>query len=311
MGQLKDTLVSGNLRVTDDILANKINGVVVGSSPKFTDTNTWRGIQDNLTSSTNTTESLSAKQGYLLANGSARDSTKLPLAGGTLTGTLTISPTQTSSYQAGLILHDSGSGGSEALWINWTSGSYSDGVKLMGCPDSKLLKFHNGTDWNTVIHSSNYTDYVNTTNFPGLNKTGTITSVGNTNSGAVTVSSSNNTASFGSAVTVGTVGGIDLKFTMPSNPNTDTKVNQSSTTTSNWRKIILSYQDSATAEAAVATNTNVVYGAVGVEVQPSTGTLKATVLRSAGNNLYIGSASSSQCHQQYDTTNKCLKFIFD
>ena len=48
--------------------------------------NTWRGIQDNLTSSTNTTESLSAKQGYLLANGSARDSTKLPLAGGTMTG---------------------------------------------------------------------------------------------------------------------------------------------------------------------------------------------------------------------------------
>ena len=45
---------------------------------------TWRGIQDNLTSSTNTTESLSAKQGYLLANGSARDNTKLPLAGGTM-----------------------------------------------------------------------------------------------------------------------------------------------------------------------------------------------------------------------------------
>lgn len=60
----------------------------VPSNAVFTDTNTWRGIQDNLTSSTNTTESLSAKQGYLLANGSARDSTKLPLAGGTMTGTI-------------------------------------------------------------------------------------------------------------------------------------------------------------------------------------------------------------------------------
>lgn len=51
-----------------------------GSATTITlvDTNTWRGIQDNLTSSTNTTESLSAKQGYLLANGSARDSTKVP-----------------------------------------------------------------------------------------------------------------------------------------------------------------------------------------------------------------------------------------
>ena len=51
------------------------------------DTNTWRGIQDNLTS-TSTTESLSANQGRLLANGAARDSTKLPLSGGTMTGVL-------------------------------------------------------------------------------------------------------------------------------------------------------------------------------------------------------------------------------
>ena len=54
--------------------------------------------------------------------------------------------------------------------------------------------------------------------------TGTITKVGNTSSGAVTVSSSNNTASFGNAVTVGSVGGVDLKFTMPVDPNKDTKV---------------------------------------------------------------------------------------
>ena len=36
------------------------------------------------------------------------------------------------------------------------------------------------------------------------------------------VSSANNTASWGGTVTVGTVGGTDLKFTMPGNPNTDT-----------------------------------------------------------------------------------------
>ena len=35
------------------------------------------------------------------------------------------------------------------------------------------------------------------------------------------VSSPNNTATWGGAVTVGTVGGTDLKFTMPANPNTD------------------------------------------------------------------------------------------
>ena len=52
-------------------------------------TNTWRGIQDNLTSSTNTTDSLSAKQGYLLANGDARDNTKVSKDGDTITGRLT------------------------------------------------------------------------------------------------------------------------------------------------------------------------------------------------------------------------------
>lgn len=48
-------------------------------------TDTWRPVQDNLTSSS-ATDSLSANQGRLLANGSARDSTKMPIAGGTFTG---------------------------------------------------------------------------------------------------------------------------------------------------------------------------------------------------------------------------------
>lgn len=71
--------------------AAKVNGhtvsIDVPSNSKFTDT--WRGIQDNLTS-TSTAESLSANQGRLLANGSARDSTKIPLTGSTgITGNLT------------------------------------------------------------------------------------------------------------------------------------------------------------------------------------------------------------------------------
>lgn len=71
--------------------AAKVNGHTVNadvpSGAAFTDTNTWRNIQNNLTS-TSTTDSLSANQGRLLANGSARDNTKLPLSGGTLTGDL-------------------------------------------------------------------------------------------------------------------------------------------------------------------------------------------------------------------------------
>lgn len=54
------------------------------------------------------------------------------------------------------------------------------------------------------------------------------------------ISSSNNTASWGSAVTVGTVNGVDLKFTMPPNPDTNNKVTQTSTTTNAEYKVLLS-----------------------------------------------------------------------
>ena len=49
--------------------------------------NTWRPVQDNLTSSS-ATDSLAANQGRLLANGSARDNTKMPVTGGTFTGSI-------------------------------------------------------------------------------------------------------------------------------------------------------------------------------------------------------------------------------
>ena len=62
---------------------------------------------------------------------------------------------------------------------------------------------------------------------------------------------------------------------LPSNPNTDTKVSQSSTTTANYRKVLLAHNSNASAGADVVTETDVVYGAKLVEVQPSTGTLRA------------------------------------
>ena len=56
---------------------------------------------------------------------------------------------------------------------------------------------------------------------------------------------------------------------------TDTKVTQSNTTTANWRKVILSAQSDATAGTAVTEQTNQVYETPKVEVQPSTGSLRA------------------------------------
>lgn len=51
--------------------------------------------------------------------------------------------------------------------------------------------------WTTILGNNNYTDYVNTTNFPGLNKVGTVTSV--------TVTGSNGLSGTGTITTSGTI----------------------------------------------------------------------------------------------------------
>lgn len=62
------------------------------------------------------------------------------------------------------------------------------------------------------------------------------------------------------------------------NVNTDTKVTQSVTTTSNWRKVLVHYSTNTTQADVPATVTNQVYAAKGVEIQPSTGTLSVRQL---------------------------------
>ena len=99
----------------------------------WTDTNTWRPVQDNLTS-TSTTDSLSAKQGYLLANGSARDNTKLPLSGGTMTGKLNLLANQydyvTNSNSYGLGCNNSDIVGVNGIFTNDLSDSWSEGLNF-------------------------------------------------------------------------------------------------------------------------------------------------------------------------------------
>lgn len=161
MANLKDTIISGSLRVTNKIYgdltgnadsATKLGSSNIGSStqpiylvsgvptactytlsksvPSNADfTNTWRGIQDNLTSSTNTTESLSAKQGYLLANGSARDNTKLPLEGGTMTGTITAKGNvYTDSYTGTLNMNNSNIYGVNSIYTCDASDNAAEGI---------------------------------------------------------------------------------------------------------------------------------------------------------------------------------------
>lgn len=102
--------------------------------PSNPNTNTWRGIQDNLTS-TSTTESLSANQGRILNN---KFASYLPLTGGSLSGGLSIGPDE---FEPLGLRHDSkdykayiGGGGNLDLTVyaNDLSLSAEDGLYLSG-----------------------------------------------------------------------------------------------------------------------------------------------------------------------------------
>lgn len=100
------------------------------------------------------------------------------------TGQLTDQPSQ-----YGLVVNFNNSGSEvHQLWLTQASGdAYHRGGNSGGW---------SGT-WRKFLDSSNYTSYVNTTNFPGINKTGTVTSV--------TVTGSNGLSGTGTVTTLGTI----------------------------------------------------------------------------------------------------------
>ena len=116
--------------VSGSVSGSTLTITINGTSYSLTDTNTWRPVQNNL-DSTATGDSLSAYQGYLLARGSARDSTKLPLAGGDMNSGARISFSGGNGYlgnanNAGwLMVQDicSQSGAGDTYWSLRTNGT--------------------------------------------------------------------------------------------------------------------------------------------------------------------------------------------
>ena len=90
-------------------------------------------------------------------------------------------------------------------------------------------------------------------------------------------------------------------ITLPSDSNTDTKVRQSATTTSDWRKILLHYTNQSSATAAVQDVTNETYAAVDVAVQPSTATVRAKKFMVAGTAGATNTISSDATTNMYFT----------
>ena len=103
-----------------------------------------------------------------------------------------------------------------------------------------------------------------------------------------------------SSITIGTGTNTYLRNdgTWATPSDTDTKVKQSGSTTASWRKILLHYTADNTSTTAVTTTTNEIYAAVGISVQPSTGTLRASVYNVSDNATI-----------QYNSTNSCLEII--
>lgn len=95
-----------------------------------------------------------------------------------------------------------------------------------------------------------------------------------------TFTASNPTLAWSTTSTIGTVGGTELKVTMPANPNTNNAVAQTATTTSaNYEVLFSATADNTTRTEGARKNNNLLFN-------PSTGNLQATQL----NGVAIGTS---------------------
>lgn len=102
------------------------------------------------------------------------------------------------------------------------------------------------------------------------------------------------TLSWGASTTIATVGGTDITVSLPSNPNSDTKVTQNAAITTNGNyPVILGYNTSSTAI------TNAVNKTTTLTYNPSTQTLNTTKL-----------SFSNAVTLSYNSADKSLDFIF-
>lgn len=132
----------------------------------------------------------------------------------------------------------------------------------------------------------------------GLSLSGTTINHTNSITAGTAQGSGNKTLTFGGTFTIPTItydaqGHITGKgtttMTLPSNPNTDTKVTQTGTTTDNYRPIVFGEQNGTTIDNFEATTTNQVYTSKKFYVQPSSGLLVATTFKGTLN----GNASTT------------------
>ena len=170
---------------------------------------------------------------------------------------------------------------------------------------------------NPLLSSTNYTDYTvkkdgtGATGSWGINITGTASNATNLAGGAANkipyqtaagTTAFLNTGSSGQVLKAGTNGALSW------GTDNDTK-NTAGTTNSASVKLFVVGAKEQSANPQTFTNVNTYINTDNNLY--SNGFVAATSVRAKGGDVYVGSASTAQCHQQYDAVNKCLKFIFD
>lgn len=90
------------------------------------------------------------------------------------------------------------------------------------------------------------------------------------------------------------------------------KVKQVASTADVYGRLMITSKNTPSASGSIANNfVDYAYYSDSIMANPSTGDVVSATYRATGNNIYVGASTGSQCHQQYDSTTKSLKFIFD
>lgn len=298
---------SGQVLVADGTLGGiKTSGYTIASSvpanAKFTDTNTWRGIQNNLTSDS-TSDSLAAAQGKALktlVDGKAAKATTLAgygitdakISGGVITlGSSTITPL--TSHQS--LANYYTKGNVDTLISNLKAGLVNvvDSLPTAG-ENGKLYLVKTGTEDKNVYTEYVYVNsaweklgtqkldlsgYLTKTDASStyLGKTAAAASANklNTNAGSAT-----QPVYFANGVPVATT--YTLGKSVPSNAvftDTNNKVTQSAVTDAdytNYRPLVWGASNSGTKDFTPSTVTDGVFTSKGLYVQPSSGLVHAT-----------------------------------
>ena len=93
----------------------------------------------------------------------------------------------------------------------------------------------------------------------------------------------------------------DGTWTVPAyTVNTDSKVSQTASTTSKWRKILLGHKEYSAYNTAITGETDVSYEAVGIAAQPSTGSIRIAGSLTTGSSITAGGLITAQANQYTD-----------